>query len=288
VTRPGMEFKLRVPARPENVALVRQALAGVADGLGVDPAVLADMKTAVTEACNNVVLHAYPDTEGVLEVEVGAHGEGGVVVLVRDYGAGMIPRSVDADEPSRGFGIPLIAALSKSFEIRGGAGQGIGVRMIFSSNGDGTLDEPWARVEAADVRVEVPSHAATGMAIEPGPLMAPVLGRVTALLASRADFPLDRLSEAVLVTDAISAHVSELIPSSHAAVAIEDGDGSLELQVGPLVEGGAQELLTGMELPGLERSLRDLADDVRIEASRGGAESTAGEYLLLRIEGPAA
>ena len=46
---PPPEVLLTMPARPEGVAVVRQALAGVADALDFDPSVLADMKMAVTE-----------------------------------------------------------------------------------------------------------------------------------------------------------------------------------------------------------------------------------------------
>ena len=63
------EVLLRLPARPEGVGVVRQALAGVADALDFDASVLADMKMAVTEACTNVVVHAYEE-EGTLEVEM--------------------------------------------------------------------------------------------------------------------------------------------------------------------------------------------------------------------------
>src|SRR3954451_8758818 len=55
------EFRLSLPAVAENVAVVRQALTGMTEALGIGPGVLADMKTAVSEACNNVVLHAYED-----------------------------------------------------------------------------------------------------------------------------------------------------------------------------------------------------------------------------------
>ena len=52
-----VEFSL--PARAENVPLVRHALAGLAEALEMDPAEVADLKTVVTEACMNVVVHAY-------------------------------------------------------------------------------------------------------------------------------------------------------------------------------------------------------------------------------------
>ena len=55
---------MTMPARPEGVAVVRQALAGMADALDFDAAVVADMKMAVSEACTNVVVHAYDDSVG--------------------------------------------------------------------------------------------------------------------------------------------------------------------------------------------------------------------------------
>ena len=99
--------------------------------------------------------------------------------------------------------------------------------------------------EAAAPRVAHPFEAprAAGMLIQPGPLVAPVTSRVTAILAARADFPLDRLADAVLVSDAIAAHASDYISGSDVGVEIEDGDGTLDFRIGPLDEGGAQGLL---------------------------------------------
>jgi anti-sigma regulatory factor (Ser/Thr protein kinase) len=268
---------------------VRQAIGGLADGLKVDASLVADMKTAVTEACNNVVLYAYPHGDGTLEVEAGPADEG-VAVVVRDYGSGMQPRAGGTDEPSLGLGIPLIATLSSSFQIHGAAGRGIEVRMTFHSNG-GSADVHWSKSDsdAPDVpqgATKSPTKAA-GIAITPGPLMGPVLSRVTGMLASRADFTLSKLSDAVLVTDMISASVAEYTLGEHAAFAIEDGDGTLDVRVGPLVRGGAENLLRSLEIPGLGRNVTDLADEVKIE--RGGPETgtspDADEFLLFKLSG---
>jgi anti-sigma regulatory factor (Ser/Thr protein kinase) len=124
------EVLLVMPARPEGVGVVRQALAGVADALDFDATVLADMKMAVTEACTNVVVHAY-DEEGMLEVEMLA-GEDGLTIVVRDHGSGIQPRPARAGAPALGLGLPLIAALSDAFELRGSAGVGTEVRMTFA------------------------------------------------------------------------------------------------------------------------------------------------------------
>src|SRR3954451_18248175 len=66
--RTGLQMSL--PARAENVAVVRHALAGLAERIGMEEAGVADLKTVVTEACMNVVVHAYPaDEAGLLEVD---------------------------------------------------------------------------------------------------------------------------------------------------------------------------------------------------------------------------
>ena len=125
------EVLLTMPARAEGVGVVRQALAGMADALDFDAAVLADMKMAVSEACTNVVVHAYDDGEGTLEVDMRAD-ESGLTIVVRDHGAGIHPRPARRDVPALGLGLPLIAALSDAFELRGSAGSGTEVRMTFA------------------------------------------------------------------------------------------------------------------------------------------------------------
>jgi len=125
------DVRLTMPARPEGVAVVRQALAGMADALDFDVAVLADMKMAVSEACTNVVVHAYEDSVGVLEVDMIA-GEDGLTIHVRDHGSGIQPQVTHSREvPALGLGLPLIAALSDSFELKGSTNSGAEVRMTF-------------------------------------------------------------------------------------------------------------------------------------------------------------
>jgi anti-sigma regulatory factor (Ser/Thr protein kinase) len=131
------DVRLTMPARPEGVAVVRQALAGMADALDVDAAVLADMKMAVSEACTNVVVHAYEDADGVLEVDMLAD-ESGLTIRVRDHGTGIQPQvNRSRDVPALGLGLPLIAALSDAFELHGSSGQGTEVRMTFRYARDG-------------------------------------------------------------------------------------------------------------------------------------------------------
>jgi serine/threonine-protein kinase RsbW len=270
-------LKIRLPAKPENVAVVRQALTGLGDAYELDPDFLSDIRTAVTEACNNVVIHAYPgDTPGLLEVEADAGDGSAVDVLVRDSGTGLQPATVPAGERSLGLGLPLIAALTREFEIRGRPGGGLDVRMLFVPFATESGDE----VRAARLNEEADRLAPTaGMSIVPGPLVSAISSRVTAMLAARADFPLDRLADAVLVSDAIAAHAEQYVSGEDVGLAIQDGDGALDFRVGPLRDGGARGLLSELEVPGFGGSLERLVDNVSVEDPEAGGS----EFLVLTI-----
>jgi serine/threonine-protein kinase RsbW len=128
-------LRLTLPARAENVAVVRQALNGVAEGLALEAFTLTDIKIAVSEACTNVVLHAYPAGEGPLLVDAWAEGGEELVVVVRDHGSGFTP-AARAESAGLGLGLALIASLSKEVQIGSEPGDGTEVRMRFRLDPD--------------------------------------------------------------------------------------------------------------------------------------------------------
>ena len=121
------DLVLTLPARAENVAVVRHAFGGLGDALDVDDQVLADVKLAVTEACTNVVVHAYPDGDGPMEIAADLL-DGRLAVAVRDEGRGMLPRP---DSPGLGLGLPLIATLAETLELGRSSDNRTEVRMTF-------------------------------------------------------------------------------------------------------------------------------------------------------------
>jgi len=124
--KPDLEFKL--PARAENVAVVRHALGGFAEVLSVGEQTLADIKLAVTEACTNVVIHAYErDDVGDLEVDATIDDQV-LTVVIRDNGRGIVPRP---DSPGLGLGLPLIATLAATLELGKDGDEHTEVRMTF-------------------------------------------------------------------------------------------------------------------------------------------------------------
>ena len=162
-------------------------------------------------------------------------------MIVRDFGAGIQPRSF-TEERTLGLGLPLIATLSSQLrDPRRRAGPRARGRHDLFAPADARraprASAAWQR-DPADHPFDSPRAA--GLLIQPGPLVASVASRVTAILAARADFPLDRLADAVLVSDAIAAHASDYISGSDVGLVIEDGDGTLDFRVGPLHEGGAR------------------------------------------------
>jgi anti-sigma regulatory factor (Ser/Thr protein kinase) len=134
---PAPDLVLTLPARAENVAVVRHAFGGLGDALDIEDQVLADVKLAVTEACTNVVVHAYPDgSDGPMEVAAGVR-DGRLSVAVRDEGRGMLPRP---DSPGLGLGLPLIATLAETLELGRSADDRTEVRMTFAIHLD--VEEP--------------------------------------------------------------------------------------------------------------------------------------------------
>jgi anti-sigma regulatory factor (Ser/Thr protein kinase) len=122
------DLELKLPARAENVAIVRHAFGGFAEALCVDEQTLADIKLAVTEACTNVVVHAYEDGEdGSLEVDASIDDRL-LTVVIRDNGRGIVPRP---DSPGLGLGLPLIATLAETLELGTNAADHTEVRMTF-------------------------------------------------------------------------------------------------------------------------------------------------------------
>jgi serine/threonine-protein kinase RsbW len=122
------DIRLTLPARPENVAVVRHVLGALAEALDLDRALVDDMRLAVTEACTNVVRHAYSGEEGTIDVVVRPNGEM-LEVVVSDEGRGMGP---SPDTAGPGLGLALIEALTQSFDVEPQAHAGSRLVMGFA------------------------------------------------------------------------------------------------------------------------------------------------------------
>ena len=119
------------------------------------------------------------------------------------------------------------------------------------------------------------AEAPTHVSIAAGPLVGPVLRRVVGMFAARADLPLDRLDDAVLVADVVAARAPAHVTNASVEVSLASGTRSLELRVGPLRSGGARALVVDAAVPGVGNVIEQLADGIEIE--------TKGEHEFLRV-----
>lgn len=137
-------MELTLPARAENIAIVRHAFGGMGEAFDISEEKLSDIRLAVTEACANVVVHAYPEgEEGLMLICATVLGDE-LQVAVRDWGQGIRPRP---DSPGLGLGLSLIAALAETVQLGHDTAEHTEVRMTFSMTAaqprgaDGTTED---------------------------------------------------------------------------------------------------------------------------------------------------
>jgi hypothetical protein len=112
-----------------------------------------------------------------------------------------------------------------------------------------------------------------------GPLLAPVLSRVVGMLAARADWPVDRVDDGLLVADAIAAHGGAHALDGYLTVAIDASEDQLDIEVSSLKPDGARRLHAEAELPGVGNVLDRIASEVSFVPD----PSSDGERLMIRI-----
>jgi serine/threonine-protein kinase RsbW len=260
---------LSLPSLPENLTLVRGMLGGLGDALGMDPELLDDVKTAVSEAANNVVMHAYAGDAGPLYLDLFARTDG-IEAVVRDTGAGMPDLALVGDR-LQGVGLPVIEALAERAEFRRGEAGGTEVRMLFSARRDGRplFGVPGPAAPPDGWTEELPGDAV--VSLSPVTLLSAVLGRLARALAASARFSLDRFSDVYLVTDAIAAHASRSAANERMGFALEAAPRRLEMTIGPF-RAGSGDSLRADDPTGPRSPLVLLSDELRTSA-RDGSET---------------
>ena len=259
---------LRLHSTPETLTLVRGVLGALSEMLSLDPELLDDLKTAISEACNNVVVHAYGGDAGPLEVALYVT-PALLVAVIADQGVG-IPAQSQAEEAGSGVGLPLMRALSDRLDFTAPPGGGTEVRLEFDAHRGGEElfvapaqvagENDWARRLEGDAVVSLSPLAFVG----------PVLGRLARALAARARFSLDRFSDVYLVTDAIAAHVARTSCGERVGFSISTEVRRLEMVVGPLRPGSGEGLQAGRHLREAVSALTALSDALESRPTEGG------------------
>jgi hypothetical protein len=118
--------------------------------------------------------------------------------------------------------------------------------------------------------------------VSTGPLAGPVLNRVASMILARAQCPLDRFDDALILCDAISAYAPAHVRDSHIAYKLTAADRTIELRVAELRTGGAAGLMDDALLPDVGNVIERYSDSRRVEPAADGQ----GEELILTIGFP--
>ena len=129
-------IKLEFPSRSANEALARSAVAAFAAQLDPTLDELGDIKTAVSEAVTNAIVHAYPDSVGTVRIRARILGGDTLELSVYDAGRG-IPDVKRAMEPlystggddRSGMGFTIMESFMDTLRVHSRPGKGTTVTM---------------------------------------------------------------------------------------------------------------------------------------------------------------
>lgn len=134
--QPINEMKLTFPSRSANEGFARAAVAAFLSQL--DPAVdeLADLRTAVSEAVTNGIVHAYRDTIGNITIQMRLYADGRTVIKIRDRGCGiddvsqaMEPLFTTGGDDRSGLGFSVMESFTDRLKVSSKPGRGTTVTM---------------------------------------------------------------------------------------------------------------------------------------------------------------
>ena len=130
-------IKIEFPSRSSNEALARMTAAAFASQLDPTMEELGDIKTAVSEAVTNAIVHGYRGRTGTVELIMRQYAGGVFYICVKDKGAGiadieqaMTPLFTTAPEEERsGLGFSVMESFMDSVSVKSAPGRGTAVAM---------------------------------------------------------------------------------------------------------------------------------------------------------------
>lgn len=135
-TKATNEVTLTFPSLSRNESFIRSAAASFAAQLDPTLNELEDIKTAVSEAVTNAIVHGYPDAIGQVTVKIRICGENTLEVLVKDRGRGIAdvdkarqPMFTTGGEERSGMGFTIMESFMDKVTVRSAVGRGTSVIM---------------------------------------------------------------------------------------------------------------------------------------------------------------
>lgn len=129
-------IKLEFPAKSVNEGFARAAVAAFASQLDPTLGEIGDIKTAVSEAVTNAVVHAYPEKLGMVMLRVRILPDERLEIVVKDHGVGIqdvekakTPLYTTGGEERSGMGFTIMESFMDTVKIKSAPGKGTTVTM---------------------------------------------------------------------------------------------------------------------------------------------------------------
>ena len=130
------QVALELPSRSANEGFARTAAACFAAQLDPTLEEVNDIKTAVSEAVTNAIVHAYPDTLGKILLKLRIREGGTLEIVVKDWGVGIAdveqartPLFTTGNEERSGMGFTIMESFMDTLKVRSAPGRGVVVTM---------------------------------------------------------------------------------------------------------------------------------------------------------------
>ena len=129
-------MKLEFASKSTNEGFARAAIAAFAAQMDPTLEELGDIRTAVSEAVTNSIVHAYPDQIGVIIVKCRILKDNTLDIVIRDYGVGIAdiekarqPMYTTGGAERSGMGFTIMESFMSSFTVKSAAGKGTTIHM---------------------------------------------------------------------------------------------------------------------------------------------------------------
>ncbi len=130
------QVTLEFPSRSANEGFARTAAACFAAQLDPTLEEVNDVKTAVSEAVTNAIVHAYPNTIGKVVVKLRIKEDHSLEIVVKDWGVGIedidrarTPLFTTGSEERSGMGFTIMESFMDTLKVRSAPGKGTTVTM---------------------------------------------------------------------------------------------------------------------------------------------------------------